>query len=116
MPRITKPGNKTAAKCADQQFYSRHPDRKSKPLTSSSTDAQLRAEWIEAYNRCGGKTVPRVPSGARKTTLAACMKGPRKLAEVYVYIVEMAGGDPYGHVGLIVQQSDGSYVRYSQAL
>ena len=43
------------------------------------------------------------------------MKGDKKPLAVYVYIVEMAGGDPYGHVGLIVQQPDGSYVRYSQA-
>jgi len=43
------------------------------------------------------------------------MKSVKKPLEVYVYIVEMRGGDPFGHVGLILQQKNGTYIRYSQA-
>lgn len=42
------------------------------------------------------------------------MKSEKKPLEVYVYIVEMRGGDSLGHVGLILQQNDGTYIRYSQ--
>ncbi len=117
MPRIAKPGKEAAAKLADEEFDRKHPDRKLKPLTSSPTDGPLRHEWLEMYKRHGGKVRPRVPAvaGFRKTTLAACMNSDRKQLEVYVYIVKMRGPDPYGHVGLIVQQKDGTYIRYSQA-
>jgi hypothetical protein len=43
------------------------------------------------------------------------MQPDKKFLEVYVYLVEMSGGDPWGHVGLILQQKDGTYIRYSQA-
>ena len=115
MPRIPKDVNGTAAKRADEEFYRLHPDRKSKPLTPSPSDATLRAEWLQLYVRFAGRILPRVPAGARRTTLDACIKSHKKVLEVYVYIVEMSGGDPYGHVGLILQQADGTYIRYSQA-
>jgi hypothetical protein len=116
MPKIAKPFNEAAVKVADEEFYRKHPDRKLKPLTSSPSDGHLRDEWLELYKRHGGKVQPRVPviAGSRKTTLAACMKSEKKPLEVYVYIVEMKGGDPFGHVGLILQQKDGKYIRYSQ--
>jgi len=50
-----------------------------------------------------------------KDITSACFKSDPSLQEVYVYLTEMAGGDPYGHVGMVIQQKDGSYVRYSQA-
>jgi hypothetical protein len=117
MPRIAKPVNEAARKLADEEFYRIHPDRKSKPLTSSRHDAHLVDQWVELYKRHGGKVQLRVPvvAGAGKTTLAACMKSDKKPLEVYVYLVEMTGGDPFGHVGLILQQKDGTYMRYSQA-
>jgi hypothetical protein len=117
MPRIAKPLNTAAAKLADQEFYRRHPERKSKPLTSSPSDAQLGNEWLELYKRYGGNVQLRAPviAGSRKTTLSVCMKSDKKFLGVYVYIVEMKGGDPYGHVGLILQRKDGTYMRYSQA-
>ena len=116
MPRIAKPGHEHAAKLADEDFYRKHPDRKLKPLTTSLTDGQLRHEWLEMYKRHGGKVRPQVPVVAgKRTTLAACMNSQMKPLEVYVYIVEMRGGDPWGHAGLIVQQKNGTYIRYSQA-
>jgi hypothetical protein len=115
MPRLAKNLNKTAVQRADEEFYRRHPHRKLRPLTSSRTDDALRAQWLQLYAGYGGSVLPRVPAGAQRTTLAACMTGNTKPLEVYVYLVEMAGGDPYGHAGLILQQPDGSYVRYSQA-
>jgi len=42
------------------------------------------------------------------------MKSSKPLPEVYVYITEMRDRDedPYGHVGLVLQQKDGSFIRY----
>src|SRR6266550_2170813 len=116
MARISKPINDAAVKLADQEFYRKHPERKLKPLTSSPDDAHLRHEWLGMYKDHGGSVAPEVPvvAGCRKTTLAACMKSDRKPLEVYVYVVQMEGGDPWGHVGLILQQRDGTYIRYSQ--
>lgn len=117
MPRVAKPVNESATKMADQEFYRKHPDRKTRPLSASPHDAPLRDEWLQLYVRYGGRVQTSLPvvAGSRKTTLAACMKSDRKYLEVYVYIVEMRGGDPYGHVGLILQQRDGTFMRYSQA-
>jgi hypothetical protein len=113
MPRIAKPVDEAARKRADEEFYRIHPDRESKPLTSSHHDAHLVDQWVELFKRHGGNVQPRVPvvAGAGKTTLAACMKSDKKLLEVYVYLTT---GDRYGHVGLILQQKDGTYMRYSQ--
>ena len=114
MPRVAKL-NERAVKQADEVFYKKHPELKGRPLTSSKLDAHLRAEWLELYGRFGGKVIGRLKPGSRKTTLAKCVTSGKVIEEVYVYIVEMAGGDPYGHVGLVLQQKNGSYIRYSQA-
>ena len=89
MPKMAKPASGDAAKRADEAFYRRYPDRKSKPITSSPNDGRLRDEWLEMYKQYGGKVKPRVPavSGSRKTTLAACMNSETKPLEVYVYMV-----------------------------
>jgi hypothetical protein len=116
MPRLAKPINAGAANRADEEFYRRHPDRKSRPLTSPH-DTHLINEWLELYRRYGGNVQLRARVNARSgiTTVGACMQPDKKFLEVYVYLVEMSGGDPWGHVGLILQQKDGTYVRYSQA-
>ena len=109
MPRIHKPINEKARKRADEEFNQKHPHRKSRPLTSFHHDAHLGEQWVRMYKHHGGRVQARPPvvAGAGKTTLAACMKPGKKFLEVYVYLVEMKGGDPWGHVGLILQQKDG---------
>ena len=46
MPQIAKPGDKEAARRADEALFKKHPERKSKPITSLAEDAALRAEWL----------------------------------------------------------------------
>lgn len=113
MPRVHL--NKAAAAQADEAFHAKHPELKGRALTDQPKDARLRAQWLALYQGFGGRVLPRRRPSGRKTSLSACLKSDLSFREVYVYLTEMAGGDPYGHVGMVVQQKDGSYVRYSQA-
>jgi hypothetical protein len=115
MTQVAKPGNADAAKRADADIFKKYPDRKSKPLTMSPADAALRAEWLVLYERYGGQVVHRNGPKAPISKQRKRVEVQTAPLGVYVYIVKMAGDDPWGHVGLILQQPDRSYIRYSQA-
>lgn len=100
-----------AVQKANEEFYLLHPDRKNRPLTQSPDDSTLRSEWLKIYSKHAGKSAIKTPK--KISSAPACPLNKEKKA-VYVYLyVTGAGG--YGHVGLIIEQEDGTYVRYSQA-
>ena len=43
------------AQVADHIFHNRHPERRSKPISLSNDDRQLRSEWMDLYVEYGGR-------------------------------------------------------------
>lgn len=100
-----------AVQKADEEFYRRHPERLNRPLTSGPEDAALRAEWLAIYRRHAGPGAVRERQNIRSAPVCD-VNGNTKGVYVYLYVAA-AGG--HGHVGLVLEQSNGAFIRYSQA-
>lgn len=102
---------KEAFKKTNEEFYKLRPERKNRPLTNTTEDANLRAIWIKIYKKQVGQSA--IKDQHKISSVAVCNVNTKKKT-VYVYLyVTGAGG--HGHAGLILEQNDGSYIRYSQA-
>ena len=114
MPRIIP--NKAAIDKANEEFFRLHPERKNRPLTATKEDAKLRIEWLKLFQKYGGKVEQRKPGpvspGAKLTNV--CQSRAPDSFSVYVYVYK-AAADGHGHVGMVLKQKNGSYIRYSQA-
>lgn len=116
MPKAPAPPNRSAVDAAEKAFRKAHPELNGRALTAAPEDAKLREEWLALYKKFNGKVKPRVPPSGNSSS-PSCRNIPRGTLEVYVYIPQMKPDDWHGHVGLVMQQRDGAYVRYSmQAL
>ncbi len=114
MPKVPTPINSFAVDAAEKAFRKAHPELKGRGLTMDASDAELRAEWLKLYTHYNGQVTPRSPAnngGARDEN--SCKNLPRGLLEVYIYEPKRKPDDWHGHVGLVLQQKDGSYIRYS---
>lgn len=109
MPRVEF--RKGAVQKANEEFYLLHPDRKNRPLTQGPGDSELRSEWLKIYSKHAGKSAIKTPK--KIPTAPTCPLNKEK-KEVYVYLY-VAGAGGHGHVGLIIEQKNGIYIRYSQA-
>lgn len=107
--------NKLAIEKANKEFFKRYPSRKDKPLTQSDQDAKLRAEWLSLFKSYQGKTAKVSPKLNNSTALQSrcSVKNPKELS-IFVYLYK-ARADGFGHIGMVLKQKDGSYIRYSQA-
>jgi hypothetical protein len=115
VPRVPAPANRFAVEAAEKAFRAAHPELRGRALTLEPGDAEYRTEWLRLYTQHDGKVMPRKPATAGTPGSSTSCKGlARGLREVYVYIPKRAPGDEHGHVGLVIQQKDGSYIRYSQ--
>lgn len=104
MPRIAP--NKIAVNKANEEFLTRHPDRKDQPLTTSPVDARLRDEWLGLFQKYGGKVEQQRSHVSVKhpmTTSKLCSGIAPGSFDVYVYIYK-AAADGHGHVGLVLRQ------------
>lgn len=114
MPRIIP--NKAVIEKANEEFYKRHPERKNVPLSTKPEDAKLREEWLLLFKKYGGKVEQRkpVPTAPTAKLHQLCKASRPDGFNVYVYVYK-AAADGHGHVGLVLKQKDGAYIRYSQA-
>jgi hypothetical protein len=101
--------NKEAVEKTNAEFFKRHPEKKNRPLTNNASDAKLRNEWLEIYKKYAGKNA--VKKSSIIPTAPMCgSNGANSKVYVYLYV---AAADGHGHVGLILEQKDGAYIRYS---
>jgi hypothetical protein len=116
MTQLVLPVNKQAVEKADNEFYRRHPEKIDKPLSENPKDAKYRIEWLQLYKQFGGRIREPVRSTKNKTSRqAVCVdKGDDKHLKVYVYLYQTRG-DGHGHVGMVIEQKSGEFIRYSQA-
>lgn len=102
---------KEAVQTTNSEFYKLHPERKNRPLTNGAVDAKLRAEWLALYKKEIGSNSIKETTKILSAPVCGISGNERK---VYVYVYVAAAGG-HGHVGLIIEQKNGSYIRYSQA-
>ena len=113
MPRVPAPPNRFADEAADKEFRQAHKELNGRALTDGPEDAKLRTEWLELFKKFNGQVKPRVEPKGSKPDSSSCKTLPRGTLEVYVYVPKMKPDDWHGHVGMVLQQPNGSYIRYS---
>jgi hypothetical protein len=113
MPKVPAPINSFAIDAAEKAFRKAHPELKGRQLTMDPSDAELRAEWLKLYTQYNGQVTPRPEKSGKARDENSCKNLPRGALEVYIYEPKRKPDDWHGHIGLVLQQKDGSYIRYS---
>lgn len=116
MAKLVLPLKKQAVEKADKDFYRRYPWKVGKPLKANPEDVKYRMEWLRLYKKHGGIILESNRPTKNKTSrdVVYVAKEYDKYLKVYAYLYKTRG-DGHGHVGMIIEQKSGEFIRYSQA-